>query len=90
MAALSRESLHLLGYPITAAFLRDMTIGILILSYLYKTRNSKFKFFITLETAFLTFIIRFKFRCVFFNEDLCTYQAMIYRMNKNAHPNFWQ
>ena len=26
----------------------------------------------------------------FFNEDLCTYQAMIYRMNKNAHPNFWQ
>jgi hypothetical protein len=65
MAALSRESLHLLEYPVTAAFLRDMTIGIPILSDLYQTRNSKFKFFITLETAFLTFTIRFKFRYVF-------------------------
>jgi len=42
MAALSRESLYLLGYPITAAVLRDMTIGILILSDLNKTINSKF------------------------------------------------
>jgi hypothetical protein len=84
-----QRSLHLLIYPVTAAILRDMTIGIPILSDLYKTRNSKFQFFISLETAFLTFIIRFSCTC-FFNEDLRTYQAMIHRMNKNAQPNFWQ
>jgi hypothetical protein len=82
MVSLCRESLQLLRYPLTAAILRDITKGIPMLSDLYKTRNSKCQFFISLNTAFLTFIFCL-ISDVFFNEDLCTYQAM----NKNAQPN---
>lgn len=72
MAALCRESLHLLGHSVRDAMLRDMTKGTPVLHDLYKNMKVKIPNIYQLrDCIFSTLVIPFTLICLFFfNGDM--------------------